>query len=187
MGEAGWAEALGPGEAADVLRSAMRAEYAGASDQEMSDALESVLESMSPAEAFNFGSALSQIGKSASRLVSDPTFVRIAQTAAPIAGGALGTVIGGPVGAALRSQLGNLAAGALAPRPAPAAAAAVPVVPPAVPSPAPAPPVASAPVSGIPATPPAALPPPPSPAAAVAGGSAAAAQGLVLTQQPDVL
>ena len=33
----------------------------------MSDALENVLDSMSAAEAFNFGSALSQIGKSASK------------------------------------------------------------------------------------------------------------------------
>lgn len=198
MGQAGWAEALGPGELTDVLRSTMRDEYAGASDQEMSDALEDVLESMSPAEAFNFGSALSQIGKSAGRLVSDPTFIQIARTAAPIAGGALGTLIGGPVGTALGSQLGNLAANALTARAAPPPAAAVAAVaapapsagavtPPAFPPPGAAPPVAAAPVPGVPATPPGTIPPTPSPASSVAGGSAAAAQGLVLTQQPDVL
>jgi len=188
VGEVSWAEAMGPGELADVLRSSMRSEYGGASDQEMSDALESVLESMSPAEAFNFGSALSQIGKSAGRLVSDPTFIKIAQTAAPIAGGALGAVVGGPLGGAVGSQLGNLAASALAPQPAPPAAAAVAVAPPAVPRPAAGPPAVGAPVPSVPAPPPPGAPGPvPSPASAVAGGSTAAAQGLVLTQQPDVL
>ena len=90
----------------------------------MSDAVDNVLDSMSAAEASYFGSALSKMGKSASRLVSDPVFAQIVRTAAPIAGGALGTVIGGPAGTALGSQLGNLAAKALpapaAPRPVPA-------------------------------------------------------------------
>jgi hypothetical protein len=40
-----------------------------------------------PAEAFNFGSALDRIGKSASQLVSDPRFVSVAGTALPILGG----------------------------------------------------------------------------------------------------
>lgn len=63
LGEAAWAEVLSPEELADVLRSSLRAEYDGASDAEMVDALDSVLDSMSAAEAFNFGSALGQIGK----------------------------------------------------------------------------------------------------------------------------
>ena len=96
MGESGWHEGLEAEELADVLRSTMREEYADASDEEMGDALETVLDSMSPAEAFSFGSALNQIGKSASRLASDPAFIQVVRTAAPIAGGALGTVIGGP-------------------------------------------------------------------------------------------
>ena len=133
-GESGWTDDLETEELADVLRSAMREEYADASDEEMGDALENVLDAMSPAEAFNFGSALSQIGKSAARLASDPAFVQVVRTAAPIAGGALGTVIGGPVGTALGSQLGSLAASALPARargpagcaPAPPTAAAVP-------------------------------------------------------------
>jgi hypothetical protein len=152
LGEAAWADALSPEELADVFRSSLRADYADASDAEVADALENVLDSMSAAEGFNFGAAISQIGRSASKVVSDPTFAQIVRTAAPIAGGALGTVIGGPVGTALGSQLGTLAAQAL---PAPAA----------LPPPPPAP----------------AVPPP------VAGGSAAAAQGLVLTQQPEIL
>ena len=209
LGEAAWAEALSPQELADVLRSSLRESYADASDAEMGDALENVLDSMSAAEAFNFGSALSQIGKSATKLASDPTFAQIVRTAAPIAGGALGTVIGGPVGMALGSQLGNLAAQALpAPRapaapppaapPAPAPAApppaAVPPAPPpaAVIAPAPPAPTVSA---ALPAAPASSLEIPPPPAAAVGsvrtpsvtGGSAAAAQGLVLSQQPEVL
>ena len=85
LGEAAWTEASEPRELADVLRSSLRDVYADASDAEMGDALENVLDSMSAAEAFNFGSALSQIGKSASKLASDPVFAQIVRTAAPIA------------------------------------------------------------------------------------------------------
>jgi hypothetical protein len=177
-----------------VLRSTMREEYADASDEEMGDALENVLGAMSPAEALNFGSALNQIGKSANRLASDPAFIQAVRTAAPIAGGALGTVIGGPVGTALGSKLGSLAANALpagAPPPSAAAVAAPPaagVPAPGIPAPAAAQPVAATPVPSATAMPPAELPPPtPGPASSVTGGSAAAAQALVLTQQTDVL
>jgi hypothetical protein len=204
LGETAWAEALSPQDLADVLRSSLREAYADASDAEMGDALENVLDSMSAAEAFNFGSALSQIGKSATKLASDPTFAQIVRTAAPIAGGALGTLIGGPVGTALGSKLGNLAAQALpAPPAAPSPPAPVPAAPPAPPPPAapalapPAPVVPAAlpaaPVPGAAAMSPPEIPPPPAatagPARAltVAGGSAAAAQSLVLTQQPEVL
>jgi hypothetical protein len=223
LGDVAWTEALGPGELADVFRSSLREEYADASDEDMGDALESILDSMSAAEAFNFGSALSQIGKSASRLASDPAFAQIVRTAAPIAGGALGTVIGGPVGTALGSKLGSLAASALPAPPAPARAPVPPApVPPAPVPPAPVPPAPvppAQPTIALPAVTPVpsaamALPPegPPSVAAvpgaapapstvtappdiwpaparpsSVAGGSAAAAQGLVLSQQPDVL
>ena len=47
LGEAAWVEALSPEELADVLRSSLREEYADASDEEMGDALENVLDSMS--------------------------------------------------------------------------------------------------------------------------------------------
>jgi hypothetical protein len=168
LGEAAWADTLSTGELADVFRSSLREEYAEASDAEMGDALENVLDSMSAAEAFNFGSALSQIGKSASSLVRDPTFQQIVRTAAPIAGRVAGAYFG-PAGSALGGELGNLAAQAL---PTPAA-------PPA--PPAPAPPAPQRPAVPGPA------PSAPAPASSVAGGSAAAAQGLVLTQQPEVL
>lgn len=207
-----WIEELSAGELADVLRSTLSEKYANSTDEEMADALDNVLDAMSPAEAFNFGAALNQIGKSASRLASDPAFVQIARTAVPIAGGALGTFIGGPLGTALGSKLGTLAANAL-PAAAPPATAQPPAPPPSAPTPAAATPapaplaaparpvgaaepatttpaapatsVAAAPFPG-PAPAPADLPLPLSPASPVAGGSAAAAQGLVLMRQPEV-
>jgi len=136
-------------ELADVLRDALSDDFADASPDEMDDALSSVLESMSPAESFNFAKALKQIGRGASKALSDPTVGQVLRTALPAAGGALGAVIGGPLGTSLGSKLGSVAAGALPGAP-------------------------KAPTVAAPATP-------------VVGGSAAAAQGLVLTQQPDVL
>jgi hypothetical protein len=215
--EAEWAEDLDAEDLADVLRSALHEEYANASDEEVGDALANVLDSMSPAEAFNFASALNQIGKGAGQLISDPTFAAVAQTALPILGGAAGTMIGGPVGTALGSKLGSLAASALPTRPSAPQAPAPQAPAPQAPAPrAPAPPVAAPPVPAPPVLPPVLAPPVAPPAAAppaaaapapappavtvpgvrpappvsaspVASGSAAAAQGLVLTQQPDVL
>jgi hypothetical protein len=197
-----WADVWEATELADVLRSAMREEYADASDEEMGDALENVLNAMSPAEALSFGSAL----QSASRLVSDPGVVQVLRTAAPIAGGALGMAFGGPVAAGIGSQLGSAAARALAPRTAPPPAAAPPTTAAPAPSaPAPPPPAVSPPPAATPAVaapapaaaasapdlPPTSprpdLAPTPRPAPPVAGGSSAAAQGLVLSHHPDVV
>jgi hypothetical protein len=185
----GWSEDLEAEDFGGALRSSLREEYADASDAEMGDAVVSVLGSMSPAEGFNFASALNRIGKSASQLVSDPTFASIAGTALPILGGAAGTLVGGPAGTAVGTSLGRAAASALPARAAPLGVPArqpTPTSRPVGPSPAPAPPVAATPAPGTPALTASALPSP-GPAPAVAGGSAAAAQGLVLTQQPDVL
>jgi hypothetical protein len=192
LGEAGWTERLDAEdseELADVLRSTLHEGYASASDDEMEDALANVLDSLSPAEAFNFGSALNQIGKSASRVVSDPTFVSVARTALPVLGGATGTLIGGPVGTALGGKLGSLAASALPARPTPAPVTAQPTVAassPGIRASAPQPVVAAPAPSAAAAAPPG-VAPRPGLASPAAGGSAAAAQGLVLTQQPDVL
>jgi hypothetical protein len=217
---AAWAAGMDE-QLADVLRSALHDRYADASDEEMDEALANVLDSMSPAEASDFASALHRIGRGVSQVISDPAFSSIAQTALPILGGAAGTMIGGPVGTALGSKLGSLAASALPTRPAsspvPAAptaapAPAAPAGPPVQPTPAvPAPPTAlpapgatatpavtppapgipapgvgpaAGPAPGVPALAPPSLPESSSP---IAAGSAAAAQGLVLTQQPDVL
>jgi hypothetical protein len=122
---------------------------------------------MSASEAFNFAKALNQIGMGAQQALADPVVGQVVRTALPIAAGAAGTAIGGPAGTAIGAGLGNAAVSAL-----PGAPAARPPAPPAAPpAPPPAPPAAPA-VRAAPA---------------VAGGSTAAAQGLVLSQQPDVL
>jgi len=194
-GELAYADVMGPEDLADVFRSALREEYADATDEEIAEALENVLDSMSAAEGFNFGSALKQIGNSAGKLASDPAFAQIVRTAAPIAGGALGTFIGGPLGTAVGTQLGNLAARALPTAPAATPAlpvpagpppAQIPVGPPAPAAPLPVPARTAPPQIPAPSAP-AAPPGPAGRASSVAGGSAAAAQGLVLSQQPEVL
>jgi hypothetical protein len=198
--EGGWTGGLEAEDVADVLRSALREEYADATDEEMGDALENVLDALSPAEALNFGSAL----KSASRLASDPTFVQVVRTAAPVAGGLVGTALLGPAGGALGGKLGQLAASALptaAAPPSPAAPAGPPPAPPAPPVPAvpvpsaraaPPPPAAGqavtgAAVLGVAPGPLPGVPSAPGPASSHARGSAAAAQALVLTHQRDML
>lgn len=174
-------------DAADVyetLRSAMRPDYGDASTADLADALDNVLGEMSAAEAFNFAQALNGMGRGVTQALADPTVGGIVRAALPIAGGAAGTVIGGPVGTAIGSSLGTAAARALPGGPAATRAAVAPSgVPQLRPSGVP-----------VPATSRLTAPPPVpgpqaqvAPAAPVAGGSAAAAQGLVLTQQPDVL
>jgi hypothetical protein len=186
-GQGGWTEGQHAEELAGVLRSTLHERYAEASDEGIEDALANVLDCMSPAEALNFTSALNRIGKGASQLISDPAFASIAQTALPVLGGAAGTLIGGPAGTALGGKLGSMAASALpAPRaPAPAAAqrsaaASSPGIPASATQPATA-------ATSAPATPLAGVPRQLGTPPAVASGSAAAAQGLVLTQQPEVL
>jgi hypothetical protein len=168
-GEEAWDE-LGLG---SVLRDSLHEDLvdAEADDESFDDALDSVLDEMSAAEGLSFTSALRQIQSGAGQVVSNPTFGQITRTALPLGAGAVGTVIGGPAGTAIGSRLGTAAAGALA-RPAgasrvPAASALRPPIP--MPTPATVP---AGPAAGDPG---------------VLSGSAAAAQGLVLTQQPDVL
>ena len=144
-----YAEDLDPGDAAELaetLRDALDDEYADADPDELDDALANVLESLSPAESFNFGKALTQIQRGAGQVLSDPAAAQVARTVLPLAGGAVGAAIGGPAGTALGARLGTAAVGALPARK-----------------------------------------PPRAPATPVAGGSPAAAQGLILTQQPEVL
>jgi hypothetical protein len=194
-GEPSRAEGAGAQDLADALRSAMSREYADASAQEMGDALEALFGSMTPAEAFNFSSALKQIGTHGSKLLSDPTFIQVASTAAPIVLGVAGTALGGPAGGALGAGLGNIAANALSARAARPPAAAQPTAAEPAPSaaamPAPSPlpsPVVPPPVPSAPTLPSPEIPPPaPRPAPSIAGGSAAAARALVLAMQPDVL
>jgi hypothetical protein len=193
----------------NALRNTLHEDYADASDEDVQQILTDMLDTMGPAEAFNFSSAISSIGRSASSLLSDPTAAAIARAALPVAGGALGTAIGGPLGTAVGSRLGGLAAGAIptrtprAPRPmtpttvpvvfAPAAVPAVaPLLPaaPAAPAVTSAPPAAPA-VVAEPAAPavPAVVDAPAAPAAAApaVAGSDAAKKVLILTRQPQVL
>jgi hypothetical protein len=141
----------------EVLRGALREDYANAPPEEMEDALANVLESMTPAESFNFAKALRQVEKGAAQALEDPAVGQFATTALPLAGAAVGTAFGGPAGTAIGSGLGGAAAKAISgAKPTPPTSAGAPTMP----------------------------TPPTSP---VASGSSAAAKGLILTQQPEVL
>lgn len=143
----------------EVLRSALREDLADVDGESLEEAVTSVFDDLSPAESFNFGKALQQLGQTAASAVSDPRVAQIVGTALPIAGGALGTVLGGPAGTALGSTLGSAVARSL-----PAGAGASPAPRAAVRP-------ASPPVAG-----------PPSPVTAPAG-SDAALQALLLGQR----
>jgi hypothetical protein len=86
------------------------------------------------AESFSLGRALRELERGAGQVLSNPAVAQLASTVLPTGAGALGTLIGGPVGAAVGQRLGTYAAGALAPGPKPAGAS-VGVVPPALSSP----------------------------------------------------
>lgn len=96
-----------------VLADVLDDSYAEATPDELDEALDSMLEEMSAAEAFGFAKALGQIQRGAARAVSDPAFAQIASRVLPTAGGALGTVIGGPLGTAAGTRLGTAASSAL--------------------------------------------------------------------------
>ncbi len=81
-------------EMAETLRDSLEDDY-GATTQQMQEALLDVFDSLSPAESFNLGKALSQIEKGASSAIRDPTIGQLARTALPLAGGAVGTLVGG--------------------------------------------------------------------------------------------
>ncbi|TYB51332.1 hypothetical protein FXF51_53675 [Nonomuraea sp. PA05] len=187
-----------------VLREVLSDEYDGADEEDYDHALEVMLDGMSPAEAIGFANAFRQIQGGASRALAVPFVAQGLRTALPTGAAALGTLIGGPAGNLIGTRLGTLAAGALAGRGTPPQYTAVPTAPPqfipvlpqipGVPSPPPAITPAIAPPPGFPAIPagaagavPAVVVEPPAPVPAVAEGSAAAAQGLVLACQPDVL
>ena len=138
-------------EMAETLRDSLEDDY-GATTKQMQEALLDVFDSLSPAESFNLGKALSQIEKGASSAIRDPTIGQLARTALPLAGGAVGTLVGGTA----RNSCGK------------------PRRPGGRPSP-----------SGVKPSKADGRDPPAAPG--VANGSAAALQGLVLTQKPEVL
>lgn len=159
--EGEWGDAGGLGEA---LRTGLSSDYDDALPEDLDAVVEEILGTMSPAESFNFAKALGQIQRGAIRALSDPFVARIARTALPLASGAAGTLIGGPAGTAVGSALGNAALRAL---------------------PAGRPPTGSRPPA--PALARAAASAPTAQVGPVSSGSTAAAQGLVLTQKPEVL
>jgi hypothetical protein len=148
-------------------------DYADVLPEEMEEALGNILDGMSPAESFNFTKALQQIGSGVSSALSDPQVAAIVKSAAPVVGAAAGTAIGGPIGTAIGGALGNAAAQALpSPR--------VPTTSSMPPPPSAIPPAPLTPATSVGTLAPSSLVPP-------TGGSVAAAKGLVLSQQPDVL
>jgi hypothetical protein len=147
-------------ELGEVLRDVLHEDYEDSSLDELDEALFNIFDSLSPTESLSLGNALNQIAKGAGRAAGDPRVGQFAAAGLPILGGAVGTYFGGPPGMAAGASLGSAAARALPKSGKPAAAEKKS-----------APSVGQAPVG----TPP------------VTGGSSAAAQGLVLTQQPEVL
>lgn len=162
------------------LRMVLSDVHSGASDAQIEGALAEVMDAMSPAEAFDFGTALNQIARGAGHALSDPAAASIARTVLPLAGGAAGTFLGGPIGTAMGSQLGTIAANALPP--ARGSGAGAPVVARTVQVPGGAV-TGAGPATTPPATP-VGMPEPGAPKLPAAGGSPAAVQGLVLAANP---
>jgi hypothetical protein len=148
----------------EVLRGALLEDYEDALPEELDEALLNIFDTLTPAESFNIGKALSQIEKGAAQALADPTVSQIATTALPIAGATAGTYFGGPgAGTAVGASLGSAAAKAL-----PTSGKAGPASVKTVGS------------TAAPGQPPPAKPP-------VARGSDAATKALVLTQDPTAL
>ena len=113
-------------DAVETLREVLHEDYEDAPPEELDEALVNILESLAPAESFNFSKALLQAGKSATRAVEHPAVAQIATTALPVVGGAVGTTLAPGVGTGLGTGLGQAAAKALAARGKPRTAPAPP-------------------------------------------------------------
>lgn len=90
----------------DLIREEVAPEFQALSDEEIDLMLSEVLSSMSPEEIEGFWGSLKRFARRAGR-----TLVRAAPKILPVAGGALGTLIGGPAGTAIGAKLGGLAGG----------------------------------------------------------------------------
>jgi hypothetical protein len=140
------------------LRSALAPAYQGLSTEEIDDLVERVMESASAEDAEDFGSFLSDLGR---------TVAPIAAQVLPIAAPIVGTMVGGPAGAMVGQMVGQYAGKALggaAPAPSSAPRTAPQLAPPPAPrpvSPPPQPvsqatpqPAVAAPTGSAPVTPP---------------------------------
>ena len=159
----------------DSLRAALSPELAEiASADEVEALIADMMESLTPAEAFNLGKALTGIQKGAASVLSDPMVGKIAQTALPLAGGAVGALGAGPVGSALGADLGRSLAQSLPQRPG--------ASPPGASPPRARPPGASPPGGASPGA-----APPPSQGPPAVGEPTAAMKTLVAVHDPRVL
>ena len=157
---------------AAAMRAGLDDAYLDAITEELELAAERMLASMSDAEAWGFERSLRSLGKGLSRaattIASNPTFQQVAGAALPTIGSLAGAALGGPVGAMVGNQFGQLAISALPTAPAP--------------RPVPVTPSVQAPMASTP-TPVSAQPP----MTSAVNGSPAAAQAMVLLQNPTVM
>lgn len=102
-----WEESL---EDAEVLREVLHEDYSDSPSEEIEEALKNILDSMTLEEGLNFKKILSGIR-------SNSTVGQILQQGLPMAGAAVGTIYGGPLGTALGGAAGNYAAQAFTVKP----------------------------------------------------------------------
>ncbi|MBI4495982.1 MAG: hypothetical protein HY697_03505 [Deltaproteobacteria bacterium] len=146
----------------DILRQMLKPEFQNLSDSEINHLLQNVLSRMSPEEVEGFWDTVKSLGRGVLGAAQ-----QVAPKVLPIAGGALGTLAGGPVGTAFGTQLGQMASKVMAgPQPPSAAPGVTPQ--PTLPQPAPG------------AAVPVAAPIPP-------GGTSAVGQLMSLVQNPAFL
>jgi hypothetical protein len=111
-------------ELGDAFRDVLDAEYVGLSPEDTDMALLEIFDTLSPAESFSFGKALSSLGKGSLAAVKSPTFQQLAGSSLPVVGMAVGGPVGGTIaGAAGQALLGTPAATPPPPPPATAAVA----------------------------------------------------------------
>jgi hypothetical protein len=162
------------------LRHALPPQYAGLTTEQLDAFAAEAMSRMTPEEAQAFEGWLSDLGNAVSKIgkAVAPVVRQVLPAAAPI----VGTLIGGPAGAAIGQVLGGLAGQPAGVAPTPPAAPAVPGVlaqpaislaPAAVTMPAPPAPAAATPAPGAPAAP--------------AAASSAIAQLMSFLQNPALL
>ena len=102
-----WEESL---EDAETLREVLHEDYADSPSEEMEEALENILNSISLEEGWNIKKILRDVRK-------NKTVGQVLQQGLPLAGATVGTIYGGPLGTALGGAAGNYAAQAFTVKP----------------------------------------------------------------------
>ena len=88
----------------ELIREQIAPEFSNLSDEDIDVMLGEIFADMSPEEIEGFFGSLGSLARRAGR-----TLVKAAPTILPIAGGAVGTLIGGPAGTAIGAKLGGVA------------------------------------------------------------------------------